>query len=81
MHSSPKNPLAWAKKPKKTQKTQKKNKKNQKKTKKPTGLGFFFKKPEFFPTLSGMDPYTQCCGSGSGIRDWVLFDPWIRDPG
>jgi hypothetical protein len=24
---------------------------------------------------------TQCCGSGSGIRDWVLFDPWIRDPG
>ncbi len=22
----------------------------------------------------------QCCGSGSGIRDWVLFDPWIRDP-
>jgi hypothetical protein len=18
---------------------------------------------------------------GSGIRDWVLFDPWIRDPG
>jgi hypothetical protein len=23
----------------------------------------------------------QCCGSGSGIRDWVLFDPWIRDPG
>jgi hypothetical protein len=17
---------------------------------------------------------------GSGIRDWVLFDPWIRDP-
>jgi hypothetical protein len=20
----------------------------------------------------------QCCGSG--IRDWVLFDPWIRDP-
>ncbi len=23
---------------------------------------------------------TQCCGSGSGIRDWVLFDPWIRDP-
>jgi hypothetical protein len=25
-------------------------------------------------------PYSQCCGSGSGIRDWVLFDPWIRDP-
>jgi|688.fasta_scaffold19608_2 hypothetical protein len=23
---------------------------------------------------------SQCCGSGSGIRDWVLFDPWIRDP-
>jgi hypothetical protein len=23
----------------------------------------------------------QCCGSGSGIRDWVPFDPWIRDPG
>jgi hypothetical protein len=23
----------------------------------------------------------QCCGSGSGIRDRVLFDPWIRDPG
>ena len=22
--------------------------------------------------------FTQCCGSG--IRDWVLFDPWIRDP-
>jgi hypothetical protein len=25
-------------------------------------------------------PRDQCCGSGSGIRDWVLFDPWIRDP-
>jgi hypothetical protein len=24
---------------------------------------------------------SQCCGSGSGIRDWVLFDPWIQDPG
>ena len=24
--------------------------------------------------------YNQCCGSGSGIRDWGLFDPWIRDP-
>jgi hypothetical protein len=23
----------------------------------------------------------QCCGSGSGIRDWGLFDPWVRDPG
>ncbi len=23
----------------------------------------------------------QCCESGSGIRDPVLFDPWIRDPG
>ncbi len=23
----------------------------------------------------------QCCGSGSGIRDWVPFYPWIRDPG
>jgi hypothetical protein len=23
--------------------------------------------------------YTQCCGSGSGIR--CLFDPWIRIPG
>jgi hypothetical protein len=22
--------------------------------------------------------FIQCCGSG--IRDWVLFDPWIRDP-
>ncbi len=22
----------------------------------------------------------QCCGSRSGIRPWVLFDPWIRDP-
>jgi hypothetical protein len=22
----------------------------------------------------------QCCGSGSGIRDWVLFDPRIPDP-
>ncbi len=28
---------------------------------------------------SGMVPAYQCCGSG--IRDWVLFDPWIRDPG
>jgi hypothetical protein len=24
-------------------------------------------------------PYSQCCGSGSGIR--CLFDPWIRDSG
>ncbi len=24
--------------------------------------------------------HRQCCGSGSGIRDRVLFDPWIRDP-
>jgi hypothetical protein len=26
------------------------------------------------------DRSEQCCGSGSGIRDWCLFDPWIRDP-
>jgi hypothetical protein len=25
--------------------------------------------------------FYQCCGSGSGIRDPVSFDPWIRDPG
>jgi hypothetical protein len=24
--------------------------------------------------------HLQCCGSGSGIRDWGLFYPWIRDP-
>jgi len=29
--------------------------------------------PEFIEKM-------QCGGSGAGIRDWVLFDPWIRDP-
>ncbi len=44
--------------------------------------------PELDPYLWLMDPEGpkicrsgQCCGSGSGIRDWGLFDPWIRDPG
>jgi hypothetical protein len=30
----------------------------------------------FFVVCSVADP-----DPGSGIRDWVLFDPWIRDPG
>ncbi len=29
--------------------------------------------PEFIEKM-------QRCGSDSGIWDWVLFDPWIRDP-
>jgi len=33
------------------------------------------------PLLICLHCCLQCCGSGSGIRDWVLFDPWIRDPG
>jgi hypothetical protein len=31
--------------------------------------------------FSKKDGSSQCCGSGSGIRDRVLFDPWIRNPG
>ncbi len=38
-------------------------------------LVFLLFSPVFFYIYSA-----QCCGSGSGIRDWVLFDPWIRDP-
>jgi hypothetical protein len=41
------------KNPKTNQKTQKKNKK----TKKPTGLGFFLKKPGLFPTLPSRDNF------------------------
>ncbi len=37
LKKNPKNPLVWAKKPKKKPKN----------PKKPTGLGFFFKKPGF----------------------------------
>ncbi len=33
------------------------------------------------PAAAKAGSYHQCCGSGSGIRDRVLFDPWIRDPG
>jgi hypothetical protein len=54
LKKKPKIPLVWAKKPKKTQKTPKKPKKpkkNQKNPKKHTGLGFFKKKPGFFPSL------------------------------
>jgi hypothetical protein len=43
--------LSSAKKPKKNQKYTKNTKKHKKTHKKPAGLGFFFKKTGFFPTL------------------------------
>jgi hypothetical protein len=46
-----KNPNKTPKKPKKKQKNQKKTIKPPKTQKKPTGLGFFYKKPGFLPTL------------------------------
>jgi hypothetical protein len=39
-------------------------------------LAHFYLMKKFAKVLHNL----QCCGSGSGIRDWVLFDPWIRDP-
>jgi hypothetical protein len=42
---------------------------------------FWFGSADYYFECLLQDNIVQCCGSGSGIRDWVLFDPWIRDPG
>jgi hypothetical protein len=48
-------------------------------------LSFFKKQRRLGVDLSNPESHLypnimQCCGSGSGTRDRVLFDPWIRDP-